>query len=188
MTGKVEPSLANLPPETRVQFERVGYFCTDRYDHKADKPVFNMTVGLKDTWSKIEKKDAPKAAAPKVEKPAPKAEKAPEGVALIDIAEFGKLQLKTAKVLTAERVVKADRLLKLSVDCGEAEPRQIVAGVAAFYAPEAIVGKTIVMVANLQPAVIRGIPSNGMLLAAKAGGTLRLLTTDGDIAPGTSVG
>ena len=57
MTGKVEPSLANLPAETRVQFERVGYFCTDRYDHSAAKPVFNMTVGLKDTWSKIEKKD-----------------------------------------------------------------------------------------------------------------------------------
>ena len=149
-----------------------------------------MTVGLKDTWSKIEKKDAPKAAAPKAEKKAaePKAEKAPEGVALIDIAEFGKLKLRTAKVLTAERVETADRLLKLSVDCGEAEPRQIVAGVAAFYAPEAIVGKTIVMVANLQPAVIRGIPSNGMLLAAKAGNTLRLLTTDADIEPGSIVG
>ncbi len=53
---KLEPSLAALPPETRVQFERVGYFCTDRYEHSSTSPVFNRTVGLKDTWAKIEKK------------------------------------------------------------------------------------------------------------------------------------
>jgi len=52
----LEPALAQLPPETRVQFERVGYFCSDRYDHSQEKPVFNRTVGLKDTWAKIEKK------------------------------------------------------------------------------------------------------------------------------------
>ena len=53
---KVEPGLATLPPEAKVQFERTGYFCTDRYDHKPDKPVFNRTVGLKDSWAKLEKK------------------------------------------------------------------------------------------------------------------------------------
>ena len=52
----LEPALAQLPPETRVQFERIGYFCSDRYDHSQEKPVFNRTVGLKDTWAKIEKK------------------------------------------------------------------------------------------------------------------------------------
>jgi glutaminyl-tRNA synthetase len=53
---KLEPALAELPPESRVQFERVGYFCSDRYDHQPGKPVFNRTVSLKDTWAKIEKK------------------------------------------------------------------------------------------------------------------------------------
>ena len=52
----LEPALAQLPPETRVQFERIGYFCSDKYDHSQEKPVFNRTVGLKDTWAKIEKK------------------------------------------------------------------------------------------------------------------------------------
>ena len=190
MTGKVEPSLAALAPETRVQFERVGYFCTDRYDHSATKPVFNMTVGLKDTWSKIEKKEAPKpekkseSVPQKAEK---KAAEAAQGIIMIDIADFEKLQLKTAKVLTAEHVENADKLLKLSVDCGETEPRQIIAGVAAYYKPEEIIGKTIVMVTNLKPAVIRGVASNGMLLAAKSNGVLRLLTTDDEIVPGTSV-
>ena len=86
----------------------------------------------------------------------------------------------------AERVENADKLLKLQVDCGE--KRQIVAGVAAYYKPEEIVGKLIVMVVNLKPAVIRGIESNGMLLAAKKKNELRLLTVDGDIVPGASIG
>ena len=107
-------------------------------------------------------------------------------VAVIGVEDFAKLQLKVAKVLEAERVENADKLLKLQVDCGE--KRQIVAGVAAYYKPEEIVGKLIVMVVNLKPAVIRGIESNGMLLAAKKKNELRLLTVDGDIVPGASIG
>jgi glutaminyl-tRNA synthetase len=183
---KIEPALATLKPEDRVQFERVGYFCADRYDYKPEKPVFNRTVGLKDSWAKIEKQDqknnAPAAPAPA----APAPEKAPENVALIGIEDFARLQLRTALVLAAEPVPNTDKLLKLQVDCGE--KRQIVAGIAKFYQPADVVGKTIVMVANLQPATLCGVESQGMLLAAKRGKELRLLGVDGDIAPGAKVG
>jgi methionyl-tRNA synthetase len=100
--------------------------------------------------------------------------------------DFGKIELRTAKVLSAERVQGADKLLKLQIDLGD-EKRQIVAGIAQFYAPEDMVGKTIIVVANLQPARIRGVESNGMLLAAKRGNVLVLLSTDKDIEPGAEI-
>jgi methionyl-tRNA synthetase len=100
--------------------------------------------------------------------------------------EFGKVELKTARVISAERVQGADKLLKLQIDLGD-EKRQIVAGIAQQYAPEDLIGKTIIVVANLQPAKIRGIESNGMLLAAKKGGSLVLLSTDKDIEPGAKI-
>ena len=184
---KLEPALGKLTPETRVQLERVGYFCADRYDYSPEHPVFNLTVSLKDSWAKIEKKEEPAKAAPKAEKKTEKkTAEQPVNVAVIGVEDFAKLQLKVAKVLEAERVENADKLLKLQVDCGE--KRQIVAGVAAYYKPEEIVGKLIVMVVNLKPSVIRGIESNGMLLAAKKKNELRLLTVDGDIVPGASIG
>jgi methionyl-tRNA synthetase len=105
---------------------------------------------------------------------------------LLDIAEFGRVQLKVAQVLSAERVEGASKLLKLQIDLGS-ERRQIVAGVAEHYTPEAIIGKKIVVVTNLKPAVIRGVPSNGMLLAASAGKTLRLVVPDGDLPPGAKI-
>ena len=123
-------------------------------------------------------------------KPEKKADKAVNTIApeeLIDIAEFGKVQLKTAKVLAAEPVEGADKLLKLQIEVGT-EKRQLIAGVAKYYTPEAMVGKTIIIVANLKPAVIRGVESAGMLLAAKAGKKLQLLTVDGEIASGASIG
>jgi len=115
------------------------------------------------------------------------AKAAAEGVALVDFDTFGKIDLRTARVTTAERVEGTDKLLRLELDVG-GEERQIVAGVAQHYDPEALVGRTIVIVANLKPAKIRGVRSNGMLLAAKVGDTLRLLTTDGVIDSGASVG
>ncbi len=108
-----------------------------------------------------------------------------EGLVAID--EFFKTKLKTAKVVTAEKVEGADKLLKLQIDVG-GETRQIVAGIAQFYKPEEIIGKNIVVVSNLKPAKIRGIESNGMLLAAKDGKTLKIITIDGDIPAGSSVG
>lgn len=106
---------------------------------------------------------------------------------LITIDEFFKTQLKTATILAAEKVEGADKLLKLQIEIGN-EKRQIVAGIAQYYQPEAIIGKTIIVVANLKPATIRGIESNGMLLAAKDKGKLTLVTVADETPSGLSVG
>jgi len=106
---------------------------------------------------------------------------------LISIDDFLKAKLKTAKVLTAERVKNTEKLLKLSIQIGE-ETSQIVAGIAQFYSPENIIGKNIVVVSNLKPAKICGLESNGMLLAAKTEGQLKIITIDGDMPSGSSVG
>jgi methionyl-tRNA synthetase len=102
--------------------------------------------------------------------------------------DFARLTFKTARVLTAERVPNADRLLVLALDAGEGAPRTVCAGIALAYAPEALIGQTVVLFANLEPRKIRGIASNGMLLAAGEGERLRLVTVPGDLPPGTSIG
>ena len=125
----------------------------------------------------------------KADKTGAQAEKAaavssPEGV--IDIDDFGRLELRVAQVTQAERVAGADRLLKLQITLGN-EDRQIVAGIAEFYSPEQMVGKKIIVVANLKPTVIRGIESRGMLLAAKKGSQLSIVSLDRDLPPGAKV-
>ena len=105
---------------------------------------------------------------------------------LISFDDFGKLKLIAACVTEAERVEGADRLLRLQVDDG-AGGRQIVAGVAEHYSPEEILGKRICLVANLAPAKIRGVKSQGMLLATKAGKRL-CLVDPGELPPGSSIG
>ncbi|MEW6207867.1 MAG: methionine--tRNA ligase, partial [Acidobacteriota bacterium] len=87
----------------------------------------------------------------------------------ITIDDFVKVELRAATVLEAERVPKADKLLRLIIDVGEPEPRQILAGIAEYYAPEDVVGRKIIVVANLAPRKLRGLESNGMLLAASVG-------------------
>ncbi len=110
-----------------------------------------------------------------------------EASGLIGIEDVSRVNLRTAVVREACAVEGADRLLKLKVDIG-AEVRQIVAGIAAHYGPEEIVGRTVIVVTNLKPATIRGVESQGMLLAAKKGKKLRVITVDGDANPGWSVG
>ena len=112
---------------------------------------------------------------------------APEGVA-ITIDDFAKVQLKTARVLAADKVEGTEKLLRLQLEVG-GEKRQIVSGIAKFYKPEELVGKTIVIVANLKPVKIRGVESCGMLLAAGSGERLSLVTVDRpDFPSGASVG
>jgi methionyl-tRNA synthetase len=109
------------------------------------------------------------------------------GPSEVGIDEFARIDLRTARVAAAERVAGADKLLKLTVDLG-GETRTIVAGIAARYAPEALVGKTIVVVANLKPAKLRGVVSQGMLLAASdASGSPYILTTEEPVQPGWRV-
>ncbi len=105
---------------------------------------------------------------------------------LIGIDEFQKVQLKVAKILEAERVPKSSKLLKLQVDIGT-EKRQIVAGIGKKYAPEELIGKTIVVVANLKPAKLMGIESQGMVLAAGEKEVLSLLTVQEEVQTGSKV-
>ena len=105
----------------------------------------------------------------------------------ISIDDFMKVELRVAKVLAAERVPKSKKLLKLNVDVGT-EQRTIVAGIADAYEPEALVGRTVVVVFNLQPAALMGVESNGMVLAASPdGGKPMLLAFEEPPPPGTRV-
>ena len=106
----------------------------------------------------------------------------------IGIEQFAAVDLRAGKVLACERVPKADKLLKLTVDLGEGAPRTIVSGIAQHYAPEELVGKTVAIVANLAKKALRGIESHGMVLAASGGAKgLTLLELPGDVAPGSRV-
>ncbi len=104
----------------------------------------------------------------------------------VSIDEFRRLDLRVAEVLEAERVPKSKKLLKLTVKLGD-ETRTVVAGIAEHYAPEALRGRKIVVVANLEPATLMGIASDGMVLAGWDGGSLALLTPDHDLPPGAKV-
>lgn len=103
----------------------------------------------------------------------------------ITIEDFAKIDLRVAEVLACEKVEKADKLLRLSVKVGD-EVRTVVSGIAKHYQPEEMVGKKVVLVANLKPAKLRGIESRGMILAASHGGKLEVLTVD-SITPGGRV-
>ena len=120
-------------------------------------------------------------------KAGPQSGTAPAQAGEIDIDAFARVILKVGQVVAAERVPKADKLLKLTVDVGEAEPRTIAAGIADAYAPEGLVGRKVVVVANLRPRQIRGFASRGMLLAAGSGGASLRLVDPGDLPPGSPV-
>jgi methionyl-tRNA synthetase len=114
------------------------------------------------------------------------AQPAAAAVPQITIEDFQKIQLKTATVLAAERVPRSDKLLKLQVDLGT-EQRQIVAGIGKKYEPEVLVGRRIVIVANLKPAKLMGIESQGMVLAAGDKDVVGLVALLEDVLPGTKV-
>jgi methionyl-tRNA synthetase len=133
---------------------------------------------------------APSSAAPTQPAAQPSSATTPAAAAgsdRISIEDFMKVDLRVAKVLAAEKVPNSRKLVKLNIDVGT-EQRTLVAGIAEAYEPEALVGRTIVMVFNLKPAKLMGIESNGMVLAASPdGGKPTLVGFDQDIAPGTRV-
>jgi methionyl-tRNA synthetase len=108
------------------------------------------------------------------------------GEGKISLADFQKVDLRVAEVLAAEKVAKSKKLLKLTVKVGE-ETRTLVAGIAEHYAPETLVGRKVVVVANLEPATLMGIESNGMVLAGSSGESLGLIALDRDLPPGAKV-
>jgi methionyl-tRNA synthetase len=112
---------------------------------------------------------------------------APASTGTIEYADFAKLELRAGKVLKASAVPKKDKLLHLEVDLGEAKPRSIVAGIAQAYKPEQLVGKQVLVVANLAPRKLAGLTSEGMILAAGDDEILGLSALDRDVPPGTRV-
>ncbi|MBD3807456.1 MAG: methionine--tRNA ligase subunit beta, partial [Epsilonproteobacteria bacterium] len=110
-----------------------------------------------------------------------------DGIALIGIDDFFKTSLKIGTIVQAEELPKSNKLLLLKVDLGEDAPRQIVAGIKEFYAPEALVGTQVCVVANLKPAKLMGNLSEGMLLAAKDENGLHLLRPEAPKIAGTPV-
>jgi methionyl-tRNA synthetase len=128
---------------------------------------------------------APVGGRPAVAAPPAAAATAPPADVSID--DFAKIDLRAAKVLTAERVPKADKLLKLTLDVGAGETRTVVSGIAPAYTPEAMVGRTVIYLSNLAPRKIRGVLSQGMILAAGDADVLGLSALDRDVPPGTRI-
>jgi len=141
------------------------------------EPLFPRFRELPPTIAALFEQEQAKPAKPAK---APKAEAPPAPVAdeLIAFEDFAKVKLRAGKILAASPHPNADKLLVLSVDIGEERPRQIVAGIAAKYAPETLVGKQVVVVINLKPAKLRGAMSEGMLLAAGGKEIVDLVTVD----------
>jgi methionyl-tRNA synthetase len=142
-------------------------------------------------FPRVEKADKKETPVPETNPPAPpKPEAAPAapvaGDNRIDISEFARIELRAAKVTAAEKVSGSKKLVKLQVDLGT-ESRQLVAGIAESYEPATLVGKTVVVVANLKPAKLMGVESNGMVLAGSLDGKAVLCTFDAEVAPGTKV-
>ena len=127
-------------------------------------------------FPRIDVKATPASGQPATEPAAPR----------ITIDDFAKVELRVAEVVAAEPVPKSKKLLKLTVSLG-AEQRTLVAGIAEHYAPADLVGKRVVVVANLEPAKLMGVESNGMVLAASSGKALAVLTLDRDVPPGSKV-
>jgi methionyl-tRNA synthetase len=132
------------------------------------------------------KTTVPSDSAPEPAKPA--AASGADAGDMVTIDDFAKIQLKVAEILSAEKVEGAKKLLRLQIRVGEGDDRQLVAGIAESYAPEDLPGRQIIVIANLQPATIRGVQSQGMLLAATdAEGRAILLKPDSTVAPGSKV-
>ena len=135
-------------------------------------------IDIKKELEEIEKKAAKKEVKETVKEEAKKPE--------ISIEDFAKVELKVAKVLEASNIEGANKLLKLKLKVGN-EEKQVVSGIAKHYEPSDLIGKNVIFVANLKPAKLRGIDSEGMILAASDKKDLSLITIDKDIADGTIV-
>ncbi len=185
LAGKV---IAQLGAEKRP-FDKLGEFgLLENGTKVTDKPeILFARLDVKEITEKVNKMYEDRKQKEQAAAPAPAQDK-PEGVAtLIDIAQFKQVSLRVGHILTAEKVEKADKLLKFSVQVGD-EVRTIVSGIAKYYTPEEMVGKQVVVVANLKPAKLRGIESQGMLLCAvTADGNVVLVSPEKSVPSGSEV-
>ena len=105
---------------------------------------------------------------------------------MITVDDFKKIELKVAKILEAERVEGSDKLIKMQLSLGE-EERQVIGGIGKAYEPEQLIGREIIIVANLEPRSLMGLESQGMLLAASDENGIALLAPDKEVLPGSKI-
>ncbi len=149
------------------------------------EPIFPRIETEREDSAAVAEADKGPASPPATEKAAPAA--AADETGMITIDEFQRLDLRVGTIVAASRVKGADRLLELTVDLGESDLRTIVSGIAEHYRPEELPGTQIVLVANLQPAKIRGIVSHGMILAGKTSETLQIVSPREALPAGTRI-
>ena len=153
----------------------------DSYAVGAAEPLF-ARLDAEKVLAEIEAEIAAKSSAAE-------AENEPENIVLlpeIAIDDFAKVELRTAKVVDCEPVKRAKKLLKLTLDDGSGTPRTVASGIAAYYSPDQLVGHTVIVVANLKPAVLCGVESQGMILAADSSDGVKVIFADG-IQPGAKI-
>jgi methionyl-tRNA synthetase len=172
-----------LLPGTRT---RVGQALFPRLDKDQGQAAL-ARLGIAPKPAPPTKPKRDKADKTATERPTTEAAAPGSATASIEYDDFAKLELRVAEILGAERVPKSDKLLKLSVNAGEPQPRQIVAGIGLHYEPEALIGKRVVIVANLKPRKLMGLESQGMVLAASDSGQLFVTSIAGDAKPGSPV-
>jgi methionyl-tRNA synthetase len=192
LTALLEPIVPQLAAKLAAQLGRTGL--TFKALETAVYPLLDRAQRLGDPSPLINRLEAEQVdtlivTAPVEQKKPAKKEATPTAAppSEIDFADFTKVSFRAGKVLACEKVPMADKLLKLSVDLGEGTPRTIVSGIAEAYAPEAVVGKNVVVVANLKPRPLKGIESRGMILTAGKGGKDLVLLDPGDVPPGAEV-
>ena len=154
-------------------------------------PILFARIDDKKKLAEIEADiDAKAKAAKKAEKEAKKEAKnadKEESAEIIDISDFAKIDLRVGQIKECVKAEKSDKLLVLQIDLGEDELRQVVSGIALYYKPEDLIGKKVTVVSNLKPAKLRGIESNGMILAADTDAGVKVLFADEDAKPGSKV-
>jgi glutaminyl-tRNA synthetase len=197
----VEPTLATARPGSRYQFERLGYFYVDPVDSSDGALVFNRTVTLRDTWAKIQKgeqgtteqhKGAGKDLKSLRQEELPSlTQKRDDFIPIsqeITMDDFSKIDMRVAVIREASLVEDAKKLIRLMVDLGEGRLRQVFAGVRSAYPnPEKLIGKKVIIVANLKPRQMKFGLSEGMILSGGDSEHLGLTTFDGNPLPGDKV-
>lgn len=181
ISGLISPFLPQTAPKLRQQLGCVDALAAPSLDDLkvwGRLPAGQKIGAAEPLFPRIEIEEGSTAPTPPAAKlHAPQAKKTVAEPAEITIDEFSKIHLRVVKILSAEKVPETDKLLKLRVDLGS-EEREIVSGISQHYTPEQLIGKTVVMVVNLKPTKIRGILSQGMVLAASQGDQLKLLGVD----------
>ena len=187
MPGKCAKVFEELGSSSR-EFAELGKFGVQKSYKVAEKAeILFSRLDAKEINDRVEAMFEERAkAAEKAQKPQQVEQKPPKSEIAID--DFAKVELKVGKVVACEKVPKADKLLCSKIDVGEDSPRTVVSGIAAYYSPEQMIGKRVVVVTNLKPVKLRGILSEGMILCAEgADGKLSVVSPEGEIAPGGEV-